>query len=482
MPHGTSEQLQGERGRRRDPLRRVVLPASLPSRVAAAIGTLLFLLALILASSALALRALNHSANDRYAESAIPLQRLVSDLVTQMVNEESGLRGFLITRDETSLGPYHAGRAAVAHDLLEIDRYLPGHPGTRRLVRLAGAQIDAIDRFFEAQIALVRSGRAGAFLARQRVDTGKDLFDSFRQTSRRMLADTERYIASVHSSQTRTYHTVLTALLSLGGLALAVGIWLAFRVPANIRRLLRELGDSERRRQAVLNEMMRAEQGERERLATELHDDTIQVMTAALLTIDRLERTLADAGAEPQREAVHRSRQMLEAAVERTRRLIFEVRPPLLEAHGLPPALRDLAQQAGAEAGFETSVDAEVERYAFIVEDMAYRIVREAVVNARKHSHARHLDITLAEQDGVLRGSVSDDGRGFDLAAALDRSVMRMHVGLDSMIERVRLAGGEVRIDTQPGAGTNVNFEIPTTAGDLSSPVLAAAGARAAVR
>ena len=65
------------------------------------------------------------------------------------------------------------------------------------------------------------------------------------------------------------------------------------------------------------------------------------------------------------------------------------------------------------------------------------------------------------DDDGWLRGSVADDGRGFDVSRALDRSGMRLHLGLDAMCERLRLAGGVSSIWSSPGEGARVDFAIP---------------------
>ena len=71
------------------------------------------------------------------------------------------------------------------------------------------------------------------------------------------------------------------------------------------------------------------------------------------------------------------------------------------------------------------------------------------------------MQVRLWTQDGWLHGRIADDGRGFDVERALDRRGMRLHIGLDSMRERVRLAGGEVTITSAPGQGARVDFAVP---------------------
>jgi PAS domain S-box-containing protein len=231
------------------------------------------------------------------------------------------------------------------------------------------------------------------------------------------------------------------------------------------RRLAEEaLRESETRRGRVLAEMLRAEEAERARIATELHDDTIQVMTAALFTLDRVPPAIAAGDSERALETLRTLRGTLVTAIERTRRMTFELRPPLLEAHGLRIAVRDLADEASREGGFEVDLHATVDRYPFAIEDLVYRTVQEALSNVRKHAHASKVAIALHERNGNLTGWVRDDGRGFDIERALDRRRMRMHVGLDAMRERVNLAGGRLDIHSEKAVGTSVEFAVPLPA------------------
>jgi signal transduction histidine kinase len=160
-------------------------------------------------------------------------------------------------------------------------------------------------------------------------------------------------------------------------------------------------------------------------------------------------------------DAVAAARRTLAAATDRTRRLMFELRPTSLHRDGLAVALCELAEEAGDESGVRVSVSAPVERYPYVIEEIAYRTVREALVNVRKHARATALAVELHEQDGRLHGRVMDDGRGFEVAAALERGRRQRHMGLDAVRERVRLAGGVLDVRSAPGEGTVVSFELP---------------------
>jgi PAS domain S-box-containing protein len=285
---------------------------------------------------------------------------------------------------------------------------------------------------------------------------GRRFFQELRQ---RRVVPHDTSTMRTRSGELRTISWSSTALRDAEGRvvsAASIGEDVTDRLRAE-----QALRESEERRRLVMAEMLRTAEEERNRIATELHDDTVQVMAATLMSLDRVKAAIErDAHAQVQ-DAVSVARSTLAAAVERTRRLMFELRPPLLESQGLDPALRDLAATAAAEEGFEVDASISVGRYAEAVETLAYRTAQEAITNARKHAGAGRLALTLIEDGGHLRGEVRDDGRGFDVGQALDRHTMRLHMGLDTMIERVRMAGSEIAVQSQRGDGTTVSFRIP---------------------
>ena len=234
------------------------------------------------------------------------------------------------------------------------------------------------------------------------------------------------------------------------------------RLEARCRALEQLVHRSEAERRQVVSRLLRAEQQERRRIASELHDDTVQVLAASLLALDRL---TACTDADAIHAVAESTRRTLAAATDRTRRLMFELRPP----RGLARAVRELAAQAGREADLEVDVTVPSEPLPFMVEEVAYRTVREAVSNVRRHARARRLEIQIAIAGDVLRGSVRDDGRGFDPARIGRRSHgVRLHLGIETLLERAELAGGRATVDSKPGKGTVVAFELPLSGAPVS--------------
>jgi PAS domain S-box-containing protein len=230
------------------------------------------------------------------------------------------------------------------------------------------------------------------------------------------------------------------------------------------RRAARALRESERLRRDVVASMLQAEEVERSRIASELHDDTVQVMIASLMAMDRVALVAARVGAPQLQSAVSVARATLEEATDRTRRLMFELRPAVLMRDGLIAAVRVLAQQVARETGASARVRGVIGRYDHSLEELVYRSVQEALANVRKHARAGAITVTLRERSGAIRAEVCDDGLGFDVVDARTRRGAALHLGLDTLQERVRAVGGTASITSSPGQGTCVRFTVPLSA------------------
>jgi signal transduction histidine kinase len=110
---------------------------------------------------------------------------------------------------------------------------------------------------------------------------------------------------------------------------------------------------------------------------------------------------------------------------------------------------------------------------------LVFRLLQEALQNVRKHARAANVRISLSLDGGGVRASVRDDGKGFDASEA--DAPLPGHLGLASMYERAEMAGGWVRIESEPGRGTLVDLWVPETSGhhDRTQPVASAGTATA---
>jgi signal transduction histidine kinase len=198
---------------------------------------------------------------------------------------------------------------------------------------------------------------------------------------------------------------------------------------------------------------------ERRRWARELHDETLQGMGALRVLLGSALR----AGSEQAlRDAVSNAMGQLGDDIRNLRALITELRPASLDELGLAPALETLAERTGAAYDLEVALEMSLAyergdlptRLIPELESAAYRLVQEALNNAARHALADHVTIEIAESDGALSISVSDNGRGFDVDS------YEGGFGLTGMRERVALVGGRIEIVSNSG-GTTVTAELP---------------------
>jgi PAS domain S-box-containing protein len=220
---------------------------------------------------------------------------------------------------------------------------------------------------------------------------------------------------------------------------------------ADLRRSLAE-------RRQLLNHLVSVGEEERQRIANDIHDDSIQAMTAAGLRLELLRRALHDAR---QTQLLDELQHAIESSISRLRHLLFELRPPALDREGLAAALDMYIEQAGEQSATSYRLIDELrsqpgEQARIIL----YRVAQEALTNVRKHAQATEAEILIAYRESGFLVRITDDGIGF----APETSLSPGHLGLIAMRERVELAGGTIRIDSAPQTGTVVECWLPNLA------------------
>lgn len=206
-------------------------------------------------------------------------------------------------------------------------------------------------------------------------------------------------------------------------------------------------------RRGLLLRLEEAQEEERRRIASDIHDDSIQVMSAADVRAQMLAMRLEDP--ELRQEALE-LREVIRASVERLRHLLFELRPPALDAEGLVSALRAYASNLEPQPEIEDRLHQEPPEE---IRATLLRIAQEAMANARKHAGAERVWVSIAVEEGGVRLVVSDDGSGFDVGMLA--APAPGHIGLQAMVERAELAGGRCTIESVPGRGTSVSTWLP---------------------
>ncbi|MGH2683722.1 MAG: sensor histidine kinase [Actinomycetota bacterium] len=231
-----------------------------------------------------------------------------------------------------------------------------------------------------------------------------------------------------------------------------------FRTRA-LEEATKELRDREVLLRALSNRMAEERHDERMQIAGYLHDDLAQVLFRMSLHIDIGQKHL-DKGnlGDLQRElsAVRSSR---DRTMELIRSLIKDLRQSPLGRAGLAEAIASFCSDAEKTAGARFVTRLQDVDMPPPVQLLCYQVAREAVMNAVKHSSASEIRVSLERSMDGARVTVADDGTGFDV----ERGSPEGHFGLTLMRERAQVAGGAFRIESEPGKGTTILAEFPTS-------------------
>ena len=234
------------------------------------------------------------------------------------------------------------------------------------------------------------------------------------------------------------------------------------RAEEAIREKEAVLRASDREIQHLAGRLIAAQEVERARIARDLHDDTSQQLAGLAIALSGLKRRVGAVQNDGDLQAdVSSLQQRTIALAENVRRLSHDLHPSVLAHAGLVPALAAYCAEVqgqqqtvevtfSAEGDFE-STDAEVAL-------CLYRIAQESLRNVVAHAGARRADVRLLRTGDTAELTISDDGKGFDIVSTREN---RKGLGLVSINERVRLAGGTVSIATESNKGTRVRVQIP---------------------
>jgi signal transduction histidine kinase len=237
----------------------------------------------------------------------------------------------------------------------------------------------------------------------------------------------------------------------------------------------------ERVRGELFKKALAAQEDERKRIARELHDEVSQSLTALLydaedgLELDHLPKI---------KKRLQSICSLTQHTLDNVHKLMFDLRPSMLDQLGLIPALRWLAETRLEPKGVRVNVitnsrpdlfsgEIDPRRLSPETETALYRVVQEAINNIARHAAARNVEIGLLLNDGVASVNITDDGIGFDLAElsigtikdldseGLNISDNTRGLGLLGMQERIELLGGDLEIVSAPGNGTQIHISVP---------------------
>jgi two-component system sensor histidine kinase DegS len=209
--------------------------------------------------------------------------------------------------------------------------------------------------------------------------------------------------------------------------------------------------------------IIKAQEDERKRVAREIHDGPAQSMSNVVLKAEICERMI-DIDPLKSKEELQKLKKVVRDCLQDTRKIIYNLRPMSLDDLGLVPTIQrfimTFQDETGISASFKTiGVYDDIKP---VISLTVFRIVQEAINNARKHSNAQNVIVNIEFMEKDLKIYIYDDGKGFNVneLKVKDEDISG-GFGLISMRERVELLGGEFLISSEPGKGTRLNITIP---------------------
>lgn len=207
--------------------------------------------------------------------------------------------------------------------------------------------------------------------------------------------------------------------------------------------------------------IIRAQEEERKRVAREIHDGPAQSMANVVLRVEICEKLLEKRPDEVRNELAG-LKDIVRKSLQDVRKIIFDLRPMVLDDLGLIPALKRYISEVQEKNSLlvDFRVLGSQERMSGILEIAIFRVIQEALNNVIKHSGARMVDISLEQVPGQVNLRIKDDGCGFNADEALSGS-NKDNYGLIGIRERIQLLEGSFKLITAPGKGTDLKVKIP---------------------
>ena len=234
-------------------------------------------------------------------------------------------------------------------------------------------------------------------------------------------------------------------------------------------RLIRQGDQQGMRPEDVLQEIHVAQENERRKLSTEIHDGVAQWMVGALYRAKACATLLSQSDVKGLRSELSSIERTLQRSIRELRRIMADLRPLPLEELGLVAAIRQMAailEEEGTSCRFE--LEGVLPRLTPAEERATFSIVQEALTNIRRHAQATHASLRLQFEDHTVSVEATDNGIGFNPENILSDQIRPSHIGLLGMKDTAALIGGYLKIDSMPRKGTSVRFAFPTTSGQTT--------------
>jgi signal transduction histidine kinase len=392
----------------------------------------------------------------------------LNQILQNMLDAETGQRGYLLTGEVSYRQPYDTAVKEVDGHLATLRRLYNGRQvELNQLGELSKHVLRKVAEM-DMSVRLRQDGKEDAWKFVITTDVGREEMDAIRSTAGELVKISN---TTLHQSQAQVLRSLRLARIGTAIVALAalIAFFLYLRQTHALRSvgerqqeaLQRErnaLEDEVRERTASLAELATHLQDVRETergyLARELHDELGSLLTAAKLDVARLKSRLTDAPDAIQR--LQHLTELLNSGIALKRRIIEDLRPSSLSNLGLVASLEILGREFAERSGLQIEMALEPVSMDESRQLTIYRMVQESLTNIGKYAEASEATIVMKNYENHVVVEVADNGKGFDT----QRMRPSTH-GLAGMRHRVEAARGKLTVASTPGQGTRLSAMLP---------------------
>ncbi|MFZ2390046.1 MAG: CHASE3 domain-containing protein [Polaromonas sp.] len=402
-------------------------------------------------------------------EEAQQTRSAINKLVQQMLDAETGQRGFLLTGDPRYLEPYNTATADINQNLGVLRQLFA--PSTEQL-----SDFDLMSRHVSRKLAemdlsvrMRKEGNEDGWKFVLTTDVGKEQMEAIREQSVKLTASSIRKMEqgqaqikkALQLSRIGIATTALVGLLAFYMYLLQTKALVAsgLREQDSLQRERDLLEKQVRERTASLAELathlQNVREDERGHLARELHDELGALLTAAKLDVARIKSRLAGNLPEVAERLEHLT-STLNSGIALKRRIVEDLRPSSLSHLGLVASLEILAREFAEQSGLAITTDLEAVELCGSAQLTVYRLIQESLTNMAKYANATEAEVSLQNFDSYVTVEVRDNGKGFNVG-----NVGPGSHGLSGMRHRVEAAGGRLTVTSTEGTGTQITAVLP---------------------
>ena len=390
-------------------------------------------------------------------------------LLQNVLDAETGSRGYLLTGDPRYLEPYTAAAAHITQNLDNLRLLYTADADEFATMSQLGRNVQRKLAEMELSVRMRKQGNEEAWKFALLTDVGKEHMDAIREQAIKLI---DASASRMDGSQLQVRRSLMLSRIGIAGVTMA-GL-LAFYLYLRQTTALKLAGEQQQKilqqerdllerqvleRTATLAELathlQQVREEERSHLARELHDELGALLTAAKLDVARLKSKLGTQAPEFAQRLQHLT-ETLNSGIALKRRIIEDLRPSSLSNLGLTASLEILAREFAERSAMDVATNLEPVDLDESSQLTVYRLVQESLTNVGKYAQAEQVDISVRNAGDHIEVDIKDNGNGFNVD-----DVRTSTHGLAGMKHRVEAAGGRLSVQSEPGQGTRINAVLP---------------------